>query len=76
MKKKDPQQLLTNALNSGMPVLVLVAKDKCATEAISAYYDECHAQKCKEDHLNGVANIHGDFIEWQDANPDKVKLPD
>lgn len=60
----------------GMPIFVLVAKDKVATGIIDEYGLDCENRGCDKDHVENVAKAVESFREWQEANPDLVKLPD
>lgn len=76
MSKKTAESVLKKARAENVPVLVVVAKDKCSLAAVRAYYEECVKQECSNSHVDGVVHIERDFRTFQANNSDKVKLPD
>ena len=76
-------------LHSGEPYFFLRAQDRLSLVAIYAYRDALKEASARafidgtqheSDELIkgalGVLRVIEKFYEWQDANPDKVKLPD
>lgn len=61
---------------NGEPVFVLRAQDNQALTTIEDYASNCLAVGCSSDHLENVAKAQHAFLDWQQAHPDKVKLPD
>jgi hypothetical protein len=74
--EKTAESVLKKAREQGVPVLVLVAKDKCSIEGVIEYFKECVKQDCTLKHLVEIGKILVQFDDWKRSNPDKMKLPD
>jgi hypothetical protein len=75
MNKKD-QKIIADSEAAGIPIFVLKASDRCALAAIQAYFNQCHAMGCKEEHLEGIRVRLDEFHRWKKSNPKDIKLPD
>ena len=73
---KTAESVLKKAREQDVPVLILVAKDKCAIEGIVEYFKECVRQDCSPQHLVEIGKLLVKFEDWKRENPDKMKLPD
>lgn len=73
---KTAESVLKKAREQGVPVFVLVAKDKCTLRAIFSYCAECFKEGCPEHFIFEIDEIYKEFKNWQQSNVDKVKLPD
>ncbi len=63
-------------LPEGEPLFLLRAKDKCAMAALKAYVTECQAQGSPPDQVESVNKQIQNFRDWQNQNPDTVKVSD
>jgi hypothetical protein len=75
MTKKD-KKVIDDSESRGIPIFVITAKDKTSIEAIKAYQGLCEDFGCDRDFFDSVKNKISDFMDWQEANLDQVKLPD
>jgi hypothetical protein len=75
MRAKD-KKIIEDSEHEGIPIFVLVAKDKLSTEAIVEYFNLCKSKKCKDAHLSGILSRLSEFVNWQEQHPDKLRLPD
>lgn len=67
---------LNAEIDSDEPCFVLRAQDKYAPEAIISYAERCRWGGASESHVRRALEIRGKMKYWQDANPEKVKVPD
>jgi hypothetical protein len=58
------------------PVFTLRAQDNAALRTIEDYWNACTAIGCSSDHLDNIHTARDAFMTWQQAHPDKVKVPD
>jgi hypothetical protein len=58
------------------PVIVIRAKDKLAAIVIGMYADLCMVAGLSDEHQGAVAATTRRFLDWQEAHPGQVKLPD
>lgn len=74
-KMKDPRNILEKALARNEPVFVIRAQDSFSQAILSAYY---HLAILLSDDkfIDELEEIREAFIEWQEENRDKLKLPD
>jgi hypothetical protein len=56
--------------------MVFRAKDKLAVPTIYSYSSYADANDCSAEFINAVDDRAREFLEWAEANSDKVKLPD
>lgn len=58
------------------PVFVIRAADALACPLLSAYYNLCTKNGAAVDHAVSVEAEYTRFADWQEAHPERVKLPD
>jgi hypothetical protein len=58
------------------PVLVFRARDMNTVALIESYFFLCKENGSPKRHLALVAGALAQFLAWQDANADKVRVPD
>lgn len=58
------------------PVFVIRAKDNMSIPGLRGYVSACIAAGTSSEHLENIDKSIGAFRRWQEANQDKVKLPD
>lgn len=58
------------------PVFVLRGQDQAAPATIQAYHENAGFNGAGREHLDGSLQAGIEFVQWQSANPDKVKVPD
>jgi hypothetical protein len=58
------------------PIFILAARDKTAPARVNDWIETCRTLGVNQDKLERAKNHLTAMIEWQAANPDKVKLPD
>jgi len=75
MTKKD-KRIIENAEAKGIPIFVLVAKDRVSRQTLADYAANCRIAGCKEEHLSEIRERITEFSEWQRNNPNELKLPD
>ncbi|MBO4985606.1 MAG: hypothetical protein J6C87_08205 [Bacteroides sp.] len=74
---KDQRRLLNRCVENEIPVFVLTGTDRCAQAALQAYLQEAIRLGCSEEFINDLkGNILPDFHDFQEQEPEKVKLPD
>jgi len=73
---KDPIKMIEECQKNNEPIFVLRAQDLCALHAIREYNRICIHEKVKATQLLGSHKVEFEFRDWQNANQDKVKLPD
>ncbi len=74
---KDQRRLLNRCVENEVPVFVLTGTDQCALAALRAYIEEARCLGCSEDFIRDLeTNIYPDFRDFQQQEPEKVKLPD
>jgi len=61
---------------SDEPCIVFRAKDYIAPDVLNFYKQEAQQDGCAPEFIEAVESHLGKFIDWQKANPDKVKHPD
>lgn len=71
------EQIIAETHDTDEPIFVFRAKDLLSLLALKKYQEVTEAYS-GDDHefAEGVAHKIHDFIDWQRANSDKVKLPD
>lgn len=57
------------------PLFIFKPTDKLALDALIHYEDSVCAM-CSQPFINKVSNKLAEFRNWQEVNPDKVKIPD
>ena len=57
------------------PVFLLRARDRQAIYAIAAYSRHCSQRNSPLAHLNDLARVIGVFADWQEANPERMRVP-
>jgi hypothetical protein len=60
----------------GEPVFRLRGQDKAAVYAIDSWLEQASQLGASHQKLADAADHRLDFVRWQAANPDKVKVPD
>jgi len=75
MVPKD-KKIIEEAERDGIPIFVLIAKDKVSLDTILYYEDKCRDAGCNAKHINDIVFRAYEFEDWQEENKDKVKLPD
>lgn len=74
---KDQRRLLSRCVENEIPVFVLTGTDRCAQAALRAYAEEARRLGCDPDFIRDLeTNILPDFRDFQQQEPEKVKLPD
>lgn len=74
---KDQKKLLSRCLMNEIPVFVLTGTDQCALAALRAYAEEARCLGCSDEFVSDLeTNIIPDFQDYQDEEPETVKLPD
>ena len=74
---KDQKKLLSRCLMNEIPVFVLTGTDQCARAALRAYAEEARRLGCSNEVVSDLeTNIIPDFQDYQDEEPETVKLPD
>lgn len=74
---KDQRRLLGRCIENEVPVFVLTGTDRCALAALRAYVEEARRLGCTDDFIADLeTNIYPDFRDFQQQEPEKVKLPD
>lgn len=74
---KDSKKLLIRCLTQEIPVFVLTDSDKCAMAALNAYLAEAKRLGCVPEFIKDLeTNVLPDFNDFQEQEPEKVKLPD
>lgn len=58
------------------PVFVIRGADAMACPLLSAYYERCTAGGAEAEHLASVEAEYTRFADWQEAHPERVKVPD
>lgn len=58
------------------PVIVFRARDALTIRLLAYYKRLCYESGSPQRHVDLVAAARGTFIEWQEANPDQVRVPD
>jgi hypothetical protein len=58
------------------PVFVIRAADALACPLLSAYYNLCGENGAAAEHTASVEAEYTRFADWQEAHPDRVKVPD
>ena len=71
---KDPLEMIQTCQETGEPIFVLRAQDKCSVAAIAAYNVACALLNVDKEQLYETQHIFTEFIQWQGEN--NVKLPD
>ncbi|MCI0420756.1 MAG: hypothetical protein L0312_16270 [Acidobacteria bacterium] len=66
---------LAAKLHPGEPWFAVRAQDKLAVEVVREYARQL-LEHCLIDESNDIRAMADRFEEWQNANPDKVKMPD
>ena len=75
LTEKD-ERIILHARMTGTPIFVLTAKDKISAGVIASYRSSCIVLKCKPGQAEGARVRLKEFVTWQKAHPDLVKLPD
>ncbi len=58
------------------PVIVFRARDSLLCPLLSEYHEKCIQAGSPARHLELIAETYNRIADWQEANPDKVKVPD
>ena len=74
---KDQRRLLNRCVLNEIPVFVLTGTDQCALAALKAYAEEAKRLGCNTEFIDDLeGNVIPDFEDFQEQEPEKVKLPD
>lgn len=73
---RDAATAMLAAIPEDEPIFVLRAQDKAASRAIRAWIDAAASLGADKDKVAGVRCTLFAFVEWQTANPTRVKVPD
>ena len=74
---KDQRRLLNRCVLNEIPVIVLTGTDQCALAALKAYAEEAKRLGCNTEFIDDLeGNVIPDFEDFQEQEPEKVKLPD
>lgn len=60
----------------GEPVFIIRGKDFLAATAVRAYANLAFEHDLPTDFLESVESVAQRIEDWQEKNPDKVKVPD
>lgn len=63
-------------MHAEIPVFVLCGSDSCAIEALEEYYNIAKKKGCSPEFLDDLFLLIEDFRQFNNEEPDKVKLPD
>lgn len=58
------------------PVIVFRARDQHLPELLTAYWEMCQRGGSPQRHLALIDAATETVLDWQDANPDLVRVPD
>lgn len=58
------------------PVIVFRARDITTVDLLAYYLMRCVKKGSPKRHLDIITTTVGRFRDWQDAHPDKVRVPD
>lgn len=58
------------------PLFLLRAQDQAAPAAIHGYLDAAKFNGAAPAHQDSITRSAIEFVQWQAANPNKVKIPD
>lgn len=77
---RDRLQECKTTFPADEPLFLLRGQDECAPDAIAdgpiCYEDACQLAGASTEHRNSVKRAASEMRVWQDAHPDRVKLPD
>lgn len=64
--------------DSDEPCMIFRAQDVLSLAAIDGYIEAANDSNtdAPEEFIELLSKCRADFVAWQEANPDKVKLPD
>lgn len=74
MTDKD-KKIIEAAEREGIPIFVLIAKDKIALKALIEYRDSCGVT-CSDEHYQAIEKRIDEFTKWESNNQSKMKIPD
>jgi hypothetical protein len=57
-------------------VVIFRSKDVLLPDLLVAYHALAMSRGAGMEHMKVIAHLHQDIVEWQQQNPDKVKIPD
>jgi hypothetical protein len=63
-------------LPDDMPVVVLLARDNQSVPALVEYRSYCEQAGSPQRHLDLITGTIEQFMAWQLAHPDQVRVPD
>lgn len=74
---KDQRKLLNRCVENEIPVFVLTGTDACAMTALMTYAAQARSLGCTQEFIKDLEeNVIPDFRDFQEQEPEKVKLPD
>jgi hypothetical protein len=65
-----------DSLTDDEPVIVFRAQDGITKHLLHQYREDCVQAGCTRAHIDMVDAAANRFEEWQDENPERVKIPD
>jgi hypothetical protein len=65
-----------NAIPADEPRMLFRARDACTITALEIYYSACQSHGCNQEHLKSIRDRIHEFLMWQRAHADQVKIPD
>lgn len=69
-------KIIEEVSESGEPFFVLRAQDHLSVITLQNYTNEASMYKLSEEFMGSLRRVTGDFLEWREDNPEKLKLPD
>lgn len=77
MLKADLLKYLETHVADDEPVFLLRAQDQIAPKGVNDWAGRCMSNgKVPIEKINDGINVEMQMVDWQERNPDKVKLPD
>lgn len=64
-----------NVLTGNAPLVMVDATDALACPLISAYEMLCRKNGASEEYLASLSAVYNLFADWQEAHPERVKMP-
>lgn len=73
---KDQKRLLIKCLKDEIPAFVICGTDICSVRTMEQYYQIAKEAGCNEEFLDDLKLVIEDFRQFQNEEPEKVRLPD
>lgn len=58
------------------PIVIFRGQDSTLPRLLTYYRMLCQGLGCPDGHVRSISRLLADVKDWQDVNPEKVKLPD